>query len=109
MEYEKLYSAISDTMQNHAYGSWITCVNEHLVRANVIRMIVKTFDDPLGLVAESILIQERNRGFIFIDDLHELMMEYEDRRSEYPTYESFYPRILDYFQNQWNRLEVGFF
>jgi len=106
MEYEKLFSAISDTMDNQAYGSWITCVNEHLVRANVIRMMVKTFDDPLGLVAQSILVQERNRVFIFIDDLHNLMIEYENKRSVYPTYESFYPTILGYFQDQWNRLEV---
>lgn len=54
---------------------------------------------------EMILNMERKRGFLYIDDLNKLMKEYENQRTKYPTYEDFYPRIIEFFKNKHHQLD----
>lgn len=37
-KYSNLYPPIKDIMQSQAYGTWETCVNEHIVRAVTTRL-----------------------------------------------------------------------
>lgn len=91
----KLFEPIRTKMEQQNYGNWSTCVNEHLVRANVARFF-------LHLEGESrknaILNSEYKMGFIYIKYIDELLDEYEDNRETYTTYKSFYPRIIELFK-----------
>ncbi|MFC1502162.1 DUF4932 domain-containing protein, partial [bacterium] len=104
-EYDGLFTVLKDTMRSQAYHSWITCINEHLVRTNVVRLFVKIFPDSFYIVEPMLLAQERGRGFIFIDELNNLMKEYEQDREKYPDYQSFYPRIIQFFREKFLELE----
>ncbi len=88
-----LFNPIESKMKRMAYGNWITCVNEHLVRVNVARI-----SENLNHNKSDILKQEFKRGFIYIYDLDSLMGKYEKCRDVYKRYEDFYPEIIKYFE-----------
>lgn len=89
-----LFLPIKDKMQQQAYGTWQTCVNEHLVRANTARFAVqirgKSYHDMY-------LQSEINNGFIYITKLDSLLQIYESKRDVYKTYEDFYPEFIKLF------------
>lgn len=58
-----------------------------------------------SLIQNVILEMERKRGFIYIEDLNELMEKYEDERGQYAIYEDFYPIIIEYFKNKVHQLD----
>lgn len=92
-EYKELLAPIKDKMDEQAYNKWETCLNEHLVRAVVIRLteIYDGMDKSLNLIDI-----ESQRGFIYIRELTNLLKnEYEPNRDKYPTFEDFYPEILN--------------
>jgi large-conductance mechanosensitive channel len=95
-KYSKLMDPIKDKMQQMAYGNWLTCVNEHLVRANTIRFFVKLREN---IIKENYLESEYQKGFIYIKKLDTLLDEYEKYRDVYTTYESFYPKIIELFKS----------
>lgn len=91
-----LYEPVKTKMQAQAYTQWETCVNEHLVRTVVARLALKL----RGEVYKNMVInQETNSGFIYIRNLDSLMVEYENDRTKYPNFESFYPRIIELFNS----------
>ncbi len=95
-KYSKLFSPVSEAMSNMAYGDWIICVNEHLVRAIVARfneLKVSTEE------ANSILRAEINLGFVYIEHIYNLLKLYESNRNKYPTFADFYPEIVSLFKN----------
>ena len=77
-------------------GNWSTCVNEHLIRANVPRFTAQLQNEE---AKQYKLNDEYNKGFIYIYGLDLLMQIYEENRSEYPAYPDFYPQILEYFDS----------
>ena len=81
-------------MKGHAYSNWHVCVNEHLVRINVIRMCIKSEGES---VKDALMEYEKSRSFIYISQLDTLMQSYESNRTKYPTYEDFYPEIINLF------------
>lgn len=89
-----LFNPIKAQMTEQAYSNWFTCVNEHLVRINVIRMRVEI--DGEG-IKNSLIESEKSNGFIYITQLDTLMQRYESNRVKYPTYEDFYPEIIKLF------------
>lgn len=96
-KYESLFEPIKEKMNSQAYSNWETCLNEHLVRAGVIRMteIHNGKED-----ANKLIEMEREAGFIYIDELLNLLEnEYETNRDKYPAFEDFYPQILKLLDN----------
>jgi len=89
-----LFEPIKEKMKEQAYSSWYVCVNEHLVRINVIRMRIKSEGES---IKDDLMEYEKSRSFIYISQLDTLMQSYESNRSEYPTYEDFYPEIINLF------------
>jgi hypothetical protein len=82
-------------MEQQAYMSWETCVNEHQVRTSVARFALqggKTYHDQ-------IIQYELNNGFIYITNLYILIGKYENNRGKYSTYESFDPEIIKLFDS----------
>lgn len=62
-KYEKLFDPIENIMGKQGYPEWETCVNEHLVRAVVIR--INAINKGESTVNNAIKI-EKNNGFIYI-------------------------------------------
>lgn len=91
---DELFDPIKTQMEDQAYGTWHTCVNEHLVRINVIRMKVLTEGES---VKNGLLDFEISKGFIYISQLDTLMQRYESSRPDYPAWSDFYPEIINLF------------
>jgi hypothetical protein len=91
-----LFTPIKTQMQQQAYSDWQTCVNEHLVRTVVARLALKLRGEAYK---NTVINQELNNGFIYIQKLDSLMFEYENHRDTYPTFESFYPSIVALFNS----------
>jgi hypothetical protein len=95
-ESESLFGPIKDKMEQQAYNNWKTCVNEHLIRINVIIFVVQLIDEN---IKNFVIQKEVNNGFIYITHLDTLMEKYMNNRKIYDTYESFYPEIIDMFNS----------
>lgn len=94
-KYSELFNIISDAMKAKlSYGTWAVALDEHLVRAAVIRM--SSIYDNLNTEDEANLVKSEQRcGFIYMDKFVDLLKnEYEPNRDKYPTFEDFYPEIL---------------
>jgi hypothetical protein len=90
---EKIFQPVADKMTKLAYGNWKTTIIESLVRAAVIRYL---FDHGEFEKVSAELINERNKGFLWIDELFVLLGTYENSRKAYPTFRSFIPIIEGY-------------
>jgi len=92
---EKLFDLVKAGMGNQHYTSWQTMMNEALVRASVIRYLLKHNSD--GKAAKNQLISEFGRGFFWMKGLVESLGVYEKNRIRYPTLESYMPALADYY------------
>lgn len=88
--YEELFTPIKGKMKNMAYGSWETCLNEHIIRALTSRFTYHK-DKQEGIRALAI---EKRNSFIYVEALFNKLDEYENNRDKYPTIEDFYPELL---------------
>jgi hypothetical protein len=93
---QKLFAPISQDMQRLAYGSWETCLNEHLGRIFTARI-------SLVNKGEKTYVQELEDdirlGFVYLPYLDILYQKYEQNRSQYPTIRDFYPEIILLIKN----------
>jgi hypothetical protein len=90
---EKVYQPVADKMAKLAYGNWKTAIIESIVRAAVVRYL---FDRGEFEKASAELVNERNKGFLWIDELFVLLGTYENNRTAYPTFRSFLPVLEGY-------------
>jgi len=90
MEYQDRLALVKTDMDRLAYGSWITCLNEHIVRAATTRM---SYADSKQ-AGERARAKELAQGFLYIDAITRKLEEYENNRDIYPTFESFYLELL---------------
>jgi hypothetical protein len=90
-------------MGRQGYGRWKTMIYESLVRASVIRY-QQQFESP-GVVLREIGRQNQ-RGFVWIEDLSELLGEYEQNRDKYATLDDFAPRIIEFFNDYAKEFDV---
>jgi hypothetical protein len=88
----KLYGIVTEAMRRQAYGSWVTVLNEALVRASVVR----NHNSDIS-VAKNQLISDYGRGFFWIKGLVDCLGEYERNRDKYPTLESYMPVIINFY------------
>jgi hypothetical protein len=93
---EAVFAAVASQMARQAYGDWRTMVNESLVRAAVVRYFMKREGGEAA--AQEIDRQKRNY-FVWIDELSDLLAQYETVRDTYPTFESFLPHIATFFHD----------
>lgn len=90
---EKIFAPVAEQMNRQAYGNWKITLIESIVRAAVCRYLYD-HQQPDKLGAE--LIEQRNRGFLWMDDLFVLFGAFENNRRAYPTFRSFLPMIAGY-------------
>lgn len=57
--------------------------------------------------ADKEMMRSRNRGFPFVVMIFECLDEYEQNRDKYPTFEDFYPRLVEAFEKAAREKETG--
>lgn len=93
-----LFQQVSRQMKEMNYENWSCMVYESIVRAATIRYTQKTYGFFMGRLLSHMLIKmEVNRGFPWTEDLVKLLRAYETKRDQYPTFDNFFPRIVDFF------------
>lgn len=89
-----LTEAVKDQLVRWGYGQPSTTIHESLVRAAVITYMRERGDHD---AAQEQLLDDERRGFIWESGLVALMGQFQVARERYPTFESFMPRVIDYF------------
>lgn len=90
-----IYRQLKDVMNNQAYGSWETMINEALVRAAVIKYMKDHDFEEEAITKE--LNTQLNRGFLWTDKLVDELEKYDSERDKYQSLESFMPEIVKFF------------
>lgn len=94
---KKIYQAMEYEMsRQQAYGNWNIMLNEALVRASVIKYFMD--HGASELETSRMIVQEFNRGFIWIKGLVDELKRYETNRNEYPTLESYMPALSNTYK-----------
>ena len=93
-----ILDTMSTEMKKQAYSNWETVFNESLVRASVIRYLIRNSNGNPRIV-ENEIIDQTTRGFLWIKNLVDLLGVYEANRAKYPTIAEFYPRIISFFES----------
>lgn len=91
---EELFPRVRAAMERQAYGRWRIVMYESIVRASVVRYLIAHEDES---VVENELTSNERVHFAWIRGLSDLLGEYESKRAEYPTLDSFAPRIVEFF------------
>ena len=78
-------------MKKQAYGDWEDILNEHIIRAITTRFAYLESQEE----GDKMLAAEGDKGFRYIDALLSKVLEYENSRSVYPDFNSFYPELLN--------------
>lgn len=81
-------------MERQAYGPGETILHESLVRACAVRYAWSRGAEAGRRQAA----WERERAFLAVDRLADLLADYEQTRAEYPTLDAFPPRIVAFFE-----------
>jgi hypothetical protein len=90
-----LFEPIQEYMSEQAYGDWLSCVNEHVVRLGEIRIALAMGDSITSNRIRKTDIEERK--FIYLPFLEEKILEYENNRKYYRTFEDFFPELINVF------------
>lgn len=99
---EKIFAS-AQKVREIGYGNWESPVIESLVRAAVIRYMIEHEEDVE--VAYKRMILDRNLGFIWIEELVNLLGAYENSRESFPTFSSLFPLTIGYFDDLSKRIE----
>ena len=82
-------------MRRQVYGEWKTMINESMVRASVIRYLMRHSPDTLA--ADKEVKQQLANGFVWMKELVTILGQFETQRKTYPTLESFMPTIVNFY------------
>lgn len=91
---ERIFASCAERMRSQAYGTWKTMLYESLVRASVVRCRSVLEGEKAGREQAAYEVQ---RSFLWVPALAELFAAYEVEREQYPDFESFMPRVADFF------------
>jgi len=97
----QMNEAVKSAMQRQRYGEWKTLLYESMVRASTTQYVL----EHDGAAAARHMIQEdSSRSFLWMSDLCDLLGVYKKSRSEYPTMDSFMPRVVRFFNDEAPRM-----
>jgi hypothetical protein len=99
---QALFRHVADRMRSQAYGDALTMLRESLVRACVVRYILRY--EGAAAAASAIKSEQRN-GFLWMPELAGLLGEYEAQRSKFATLEAFSPRLVALFNDYTPKFE----
>ncbi|MCL2347389.1 MAG: DUF4932 domain-containing protein [Planctomycetaceae bacterium] len=89
---ERIFPFVANTMANQYYSRPDIMLNEYLVRACEIRyLLAHEMKDETDRLIQA---YRNSRGFLWIEELVELLDRYEKERDKYPTLDDFMPEIV---------------
>lgn len=93
-----LLEPLREVMRKQAYETWEICVEEHIVRAVVIRLYSLYLGEEM---TKKQLQYEEDKNFIYIEPLIEKLKEYESlKKSSDITFAEFFPELIEVFENR---------
>jgi hypothetical protein len=90
-KYSKLYEPMKEKMTKQAYTTWESCVNEHIVRAVVLRL---TYIHSGKEAYDKLMDFENGNGFSYVPSFAMRLEEYEKNRDKYKSFNEFYPELI---------------
>ena len=93
---ERIWAPVTEQMRSQAYGSSQTMLCETLVRASVVRYMAH-YDGATAASRE--ISEQKQRGFLWMQPLADLLGQYETQRDRYPTLDSFSRRLVKFFED----------
>jgi hypothetical protein len=91
---DALFEPVAGQMRSLAYSNGGTLLKESLVRACVIRYLRQYEGEE---AARRAILTEKRNGFLWMQEMSDLLGEYEAHRDQYPTLEDFSPRLVAFF------------
>lgn len=91
---DALFAQVSEKMRAQAYGNGATLLRESLVRACVVRYVRQYGGEE---AARRTILVEKQNGFLWIQELSDLLGDYETHRAQYPTLDDFSPQLVALF------------
>jgi hypothetical protein len=91
---DALFEHVAERMRSQAYGSGYTLLCESLVRVCVIRYLRQYEGEE---AARRAIQTEKRNGFLWMQEMSDLLGDYEAHREQYPTLEDFSPRLVAFF------------
>ncbi len=91
---DALFEHVAERMRSQAYGSGYTLLCESLVRVCVIRYLRQYEGEE---AARRAIQAEKRNGFLWMQEMSDLLGDYEAHREQYPTLEDFSPRLVAFF------------
>jgi hypothetical protein len=91
-----IYAYVEDDMEREKYRFWTTMIYESIVRACEIRFNNLHADSAM---MNQLIEGEIRYGFLWMRKLVCLLEKHENQRNKYPTFESFFPEIITFFNN----------
>ena len=88
-----LFDNIRDEMIKQAYPYDSHIINEHIVRAISARYIYLVYGDKE--LYKQCIENNKKSGFIYIDNIIDSLINYENNRDKYKTLVEFYPEIIE--------------
>ena len=97
---QELLTLSRKVMSRNAYSNWQSIINESLVRAAVILYLIDNIEKEE--ITQSI-IEEMSTGFYWMPETVKCLQYYTNNRDTFPTFESYYPVIIEFFKNFSNK------
>ncbi len=91
---EVLFPPMREQMTKSGYGYWRLVNYEALVRASVIAYMRER-----GIPTEFETYDNDRHGFVWVEQLADLLEEYQKQRDKYPTLESFMPEVVKFYND----------
>ena len=96
--YSLNYDSIPEIARKKVCGDWQECINEFVIRAITTHIAYNESDETGDRAYE----KEKSRGVSYLDSLLSKIRYYQLNREIYPTFESYYKKILDAFKDEKN-------
>lgn len=100
---KKLFEPVQEKMERQNYGHWTIMIYESLIRASVIKYMKDHKYSDLDVKKE--INHQLNLGYLWIEDLLAAIEEYDSKRTEYPTLESYMTILIDAFQTYSKKID----
>lgn len=88
----KFFDNIEEQMKKIGYSNDIQIINEHIIRAIEARFIKLIYNDDEWY--QKRIEKDYHMGFIYIKNIVDSLIIYENNRTTYPTLNDFYPEII---------------
>jgi hypothetical protein len=98
-----IYAVERIKMQRQAYATWQTMMSEALVRASVIRYFSSHGFDSMS--TSKLVKEELANGFVWMEQLVNILGEYEKSRYSFPSLDIFMPKLNEFYDTVARNIE----